>query len=178
MQKHEHDDRHQNHGVAQRFENFVDRFLDEGRGVVNDCVIDAFRETIFQFVHLGADLMGSFQGVGAGQLIDRQRDRRFAVERAGLVVDQGAQFDAGDIAQADDALVGVGANDHVAELLRFIQPAQRAHRVLKVLPGGTGGWPICPAATCAFCCSMACTTSAVLILRMAICSGSSQMRML
>jgi hypothetical protein len=48
----------------------------------------------------------------------------------------------------------------------------------KLWPVGTGGWPICPAATCTFCCSMACRTSLAVSLRKDIFGGSSQMRML
>ena len=46
------------------------------------------------------------------------------------------------------------------------------------VPLGAGGPPICPAATCMFCCEMAVTTSAALTPRAAILSGSSQTRML
>ena len=45
LQEHEHHDRHQDHGVAERLEDLVDRFADVGRGVVEDAVLDPFRET-------------------------------------------------------------------------------------------------------------------------------------
>ena len=50
--------------------------------------------------------VGDVQGVGAGELEDGQADGRLAVEGAGLVVVLGAQFDAGHIAEPDDAAVG------------------------------------------------------------------------
>ena len=48
----------------------------------------------------------------------------------------------------------------------------------KTWPVGTGGWPIWPAATWTFCCSMAVATSAAVRLRNDILPGSSQTRML
>jgi hypothetical protein len=45
-------------------------------------------------------------------------------------------------------------------------------------PRGTGGWPICPAATCTFCSRITFTTSPADMLRDASLSGSSHTRML
>ena len=83
-----------------------------------------------------------FERVGAGQLIDRQGHRRLAVERARLIVAQRAELDLGHVAQAHEAALGVGLEDHVGELLDVDQPAHRAHGELEDLAGGDGGWPI------------------------------------
>ena len=67
LEEHEHDDRHQDHRVAQRVEDLVDRLADEGRGVVNDLVIDeALGKAGLQLLHLGVHAGGRVQGVGPG----------------------------------------------------------------------------------------------------------------
>ena len=107
----------------------------------------------------------TFRRVGAGQLVDREGDRRLAVERAGLVVGQGPQLDLGHVAHADQTAVGVGLEDHVGKLLDVDQPSHRAHRELKDLSGATGACPIWPAATCVFCCWIVVMTSLAVRLR-------------
>ena len=59
---------------------------DERRGVVDDRVVHALGKSRLELLHLLADQIGRLQGVGAGQLVDRQGHRGPAVERAGLVV--------------------------------------------------------------------------------------------
>ncbi len=132
----QHHEGHQQHGVAERHEDFVDRFVDEGRGVVDDLVVHALGEMRLELLHLGADQAGGLEGVGAGQLVHRQRHRGAAVERAGLVVGLGAEFDAGDVAHADQAALVVVLEDHVGKLLGVDQPAQGGHGVLEFLPLG------------------------------------------
>ena len=95
LQEQEHDQGHENHRVAERLEDLADRFLDERRGVVDDGVFQALGEAPLEFLHLRADEIGRFQGVGAGQLVDRQGHGRPAVEGAGLIVFLGAELDAG-----------------------------------------------------------------------------------
>ena len=83
LQEHEHDDGHQDHRVAQGVEDLVDRLADEGRGVVDDLVIQAVGKARLQLLHLGVDAAGGVQGVGAGKLVDGQGHGRLAVQRAG-----------------------------------------------------------------------------------------------
>ena len=128
LQEHQHDDGHQDDRVAQRVEDLVDRLADERRGVVDDLVIQPVGEARLQLLHLGVDAVGGVQRVGAGQLVDRQRHRRLAVERAGLVVLLRPQLDAGHVAQPDDA--GGLRRRSAAE------PADRR----------SGRWPLEPAA--------------------------------
>ena len=51
----------------------------------------------------GMDAIGHVQGVGVGQLKDDQAHRRLAVQPAADVLVLGPQFDAADVADADDA---------------------------------------------------------------------------
>ena len=95
--------------------------------------------------------LGGCQGVGAGKLVDRQRDRGLAVERAGLVVLLRTELQPGDVAQADDAdrlagirvLRGAGRGavaaaladleNDVAELRGIGQPAEGVDGQLELL---------------------------------------------
>ena len=146
LQEEQHDDGDENDGVAQGFEHFHDRLFDEGSRVVDDFVVEAAGEALVQLLHVGLDLVGHLQGVGAGQLEDGQGDRGFAVELADLVVLLGAEIDFGDIAEANDLGGGrafldvalAGFDDDVAELLGRDQAAQRAHRELELLILGHG----------------------------------------
>ena len=60
----------QDHRVAQRLEDLVDRFADERRRVVDDLVVEPVGKAGLQLLHLGVHLPGGLQGVGAGQLED------------------------------------------------------------------------------------------------------------
>src|SRR3982750_3545206 len=53
---------------------------DELRRVVDDRVIDAFREIPLDLVHLPDHLLGGLKGVRAGALEDAEGDGRLAVE--------------------------------------------------------------------------------------------------
>ena len=123
LQEDQHDHGHQAHRLQQRLHDVDDRLADERRGVVGDLVVDAVREARLQLLHLGPDPVGHVQRVGAGELKDGQADGRVAVEGAGQVVVLGAQFDAGHVAEADDAsgwpaAGGQRAAGHVAPLNR------------------------------------------------------------
>ena len=55
LQEQQHHDGDEDDGVAQRLEDLADRLLDDGRGVVDDVVVDALREdAVAQLLHLGA----------------------------------------------------------------------------------------------------------------------------
>ena len=68
-----------------------------------------------------------------GQLINRQRHRRLAVERAGLVVAPSAELDAGHVFEPHQSAPGVGLDDHLGELLGIGQATHRADRELEHL---------------------------------------------
>ncbi len=134
LQKDQHDYGHEEDGVEERLENFADRLVDERRRVVDDGVVDAGRETVLQLLHPILDALGDIQGVGAGQLINRQRDRWPAVERAALVVGLGAQLDVGHVAQIDQRTAVVLDHD-VGELVGIFQTAKGGDDVLRHLAG-------------------------------------------
>ena len=138
LQEEQHDDGHQDDRVAQRLEDLVDRLADEGRRVVDDRVLEARAESgpCSSFI-LRLDAVGRVERVGAGQLKDRQADRRLAVERAARVLVLGAQFDAGHVlADRVTSPPVPRLDDDVAELLGLVQPAQRGHGVLEVVARG------------------------------------------
>ena len=111
LQKDQHHEGDEDHGVAEGQKDFVHRLADEGGRVVDDAVVEPIGKAGLEVLHLGVDAAGGLQSVGAGELIDRERDRRLAVERAGLFVLLGPQFDARPavrlaghhVPQADDA---------------------------------------------------------------------------
>ncbi len=133
LQEHQHDDGHQDDRDEQRLVDLVDRLLDKRRCVINDTVIHARRETQLEFFHLGPDQFSGVEGVGPGQLVDRQGHRRFAVQSANLVIGLGAQLYPADVADVDVPLL-LGLDDDVAELVLVGQPALRGHDVLEDLP--------------------------------------------
>src|SRR5262249_28456813 len=76
---------------------------DVRRGVVADGVVHPLGKALFQLLHFPADGVGDVEGVGAGELVDAEADRRFAVEPARLAVILGAALDPGHVPAADDA---------------------------------------------------------------------------
>src|SRR5262249_59690886 len=87
-------------------EDLIDRFADVRRRVVANVRIHSPGEVFFQFPHLLAYRLADLQRVGAGELIDAEAHGVLAVELAPLVVVLRVQFDAGHLAQPDDATGG------------------------------------------------------------------------
>ena len=138
LQEDQHDDEDQDERLEEGLVDFVDRFVDEDGGVVDDLVVDAFGEDACrELLHLRADGVGRFQGVGAGQLEDGQGDGGLAVEVAVDVVVSGPQLDAllgglaagfvdvlaDHVAEVDDLAVVAGLDDDVLELLLAAEPS-------------------------------------------------------
>ena len=91
------------------------------------CVEQVRGKALGQLVHLGADPIGQFQGVGVGELPDRQADRGPAVQPAADVLVFGPQLDAAHVPHPDEpAVATVGAEDDIRELGRLDEPAERA----------------------------------------------------
>ena len=111
----EHDDRDQDHGVAQRFEHFAHRFVDERRRVVRDAVLEAAREALFQLLHFGLNQVGRIQCVRARKLKDRQADGRLCIEREPLVLILRAEFHSRDVFEIGDFAVLAGRQDDVRQ---------------------------------------------------------------
>ncbi len=103
LQEYQNDDRDQNHRVAQRAEDLVDRLADERRRVVDDLVIQSVGKARLQLFHLGVDACRRLHRVGAGQLVHRQRHGGLAVQSAILVVLLRPQLNLRHVAQPDHA---------------------------------------------------------------------------
>ena len=125
LQEYEHNQRHENHRIAERLEHLVHRLADEWRGVVADFVDAVFRKITSQLLHLGLDQVGGFQRVGIRQLKDGQAHRGLAVETVVDVLATGAQFDAANVPNAHDLSALGRTNNDILELFRLGQPAER-----------------------------------------------------
>ena len=135
LEEHEHDDQHQHERLDERVPHLGDVLADvEGR-VVGDPVFQALREVPGDAVHLRADLLDDVQGVGVGELVDRDRAGGLAVEPAGRLVVLRVELDAGDVGEVDDRAVVVAADDDLLELLDLREPPLGRDRVLEPLAG-------------------------------------------
>src|SRR5207249_2744169 len=95
------------------------------------CVVEAARETLFEFSHLLPHCVRSREGIRARQLIDSNRSRGFSAKLAIDCVVASRQFDPRDIAHASDLSVGASFNDNITELFFVREAALRTDRVLK-----------------------------------------------
>ena len=87
-------------------------------------------EALRQLVHGRLDLVGGRERVRAGELEDRERDRRIGVEiGVGGIVHRG-ELDARDVLDAHHRVRALLHHD-LAEFLRVDQPAERAHGELE-----------------------------------------------
>jgi hypothetical protein len=68
-----------------------------------DRVGEALGEVAGESGHLLVDRLGGFQGVGAGQLKDGDRDRGGAIEPAAHLLIFGPEFHPSDVAEPYDA---------------------------------------------------------------------------
>ena len=108
--------------------------LDERGGVVRDLVVQARREPALQLGHLVAHPLGGVDGVGAGQLVHGQRDRRVAVEGAALVVAERAELRSVATSLSRTGRPSLSAFRMISPNCRVIdQPALRVDRVLERL---------------------------------------------
>ncbi|MNI33592.1 hypothetical protein D3C73_875500 [compost metagenome] len=137
LQEDQDDDGHQDDGFDDDVLDRRDGRLDIFGGVVGDGVFDARREVGCDDVQFLQNGRGRRQGVGPRLLDDGDGDARLAREGGVDVVVLGAQFDAGDIADAGQAALGVGLDDDVGELVRLGQPALDVDRKLE--GRGVGG---------------------------------------
>ena len=134
LEEQQDDHGHEDDRVDQGPADLVDRLANERRGVVDDGVIEPRRESFLQLFHLGPDEVCGLERIRTRPLVDRERDRRAAVEGTGLIISLSTEFDPGDVAEPDDPAVDVGLEDHVGKLLGVTEPAEGAHRVLVDLP--------------------------------------------
>ncbi len=99
-----------------------------------------------QIVHCRADIVGDFDGVGAGSLQYGNRHGGFAVEQRAQRIVGSAEFDAGDVAKTGDLAVRAALDDDVAEFLRSRQTALGIDVELQV--DAIGAWRCADNAGC------------------------------
>ncbi|MCY1185495.1 hypothetical protein D9M73_262780 [compost metagenome] len=116
----------------------LDRAAHEDGRVVDDLVVHALREALFQLGHLRPHLVGNVDGIGTRALEDRHRHRFLVVEQGAQGVLVGAQFNPGYVLEAGDFAVRTTADDHVLELFFGDQAPLGVDRHLEA--GGVGGW--------------------------------------
>ena len=139
LQEQEQDQHHQQHGVAQGTGHPLDRGVDEVGVVVNDFLLDAWRQGGHEGVEHLLDAVGHLQGVASAELIHRQTHRWHGAQVGGLYVKAFTpQFDTAHIAEADQAPIRGGAQNQALELLGGAQSALQLHREGELLP--VGGW--------------------------------------
>ena len=109
--------------IDERAHDLDDGRGDEDRGVEKHRIGEIGGKARRQRLHGVANLLRHIDGIGSRRLVDADRGGRRAVEAAVAVLRSGAHFDAGDILDADDRAVGIGAQDDVGEFLRPRQPA-------------------------------------------------------
>ena len=137
LQEHQHDQRHQDNRIEQRLANLGYRLLNERSGVINNAIADSGRELGLELFHAGFDGVGDFEGVRTGQLVDRQRHRRFAVQRTCLVVGLGSELDPGYVLQVNERAARA-LEDDILKLFGAFQTSFGREDVLRRLAGGCG----------------------------------------
>jgi hypothetical protein len=117
LQKQQHHQEHEDDGLDQRDNHFLDRSLDDRGDVVGDFVFDIRREEFRQLFHLGLDGIRGCQRIAGGRQQHRQAGARLAVEPRSELIAHAAHLDAGDIAQTHGRAVGIGLQNDAAELI-------------------------------------------------------------
>ena len=117
LQEQEHHDDDQHQRLEQGMHDLVDAFGDGQRGVQGDDVIQVIGEAGLQFRHDLLRAVGGFDGVGAGQLVQRHQGRWLAVQTSHHVIGLCAEFDAAYVLDTHDGARRVGSQHDVAEFL-------------------------------------------------------------
>ena len=145
-EKQKDDDADENDRDDERAHHFDDRRGNEDRRVEEHRVGQIGGEARRQRVHGIANLFRHLDCVGSRRLINADCGRRRTVETAIAILRLSAHFDPGDVADADDRSVGIGAQDDGGEFLRPRQAALRLDIDLDLLLVGTGAAPTRPSA--------------------------------
>ena len=134
QEQHDHQ-HHQHHGFEQGVHHRLDGAADEDGRVIHHFVVHALREGLLQLGHAPAYRVGNLDGIGARALEHRDGHGRLVVQQRAQGVLVGAQFDAGDVAQAGDFAVVADADDDVLELFLGDQAALSVDRQLETVAG-------------------------------------------
>src|SRR5262249_16809767 len=131
LEEKQHDQRYQENRLEERVSYSADRLLDEDCRVIDDLVIHTRWEILLYLLHRLPNRLCGIYRVATGELVNANRRRRAAVQRAGDGIALGPNFDSADIAQPHD-LAARPALDHDGGELRGInQPALRINDILK-----------------------------------------------
>jgi hypothetical protein len=117
LQEQDHHEDDENERLQQSRDDRVDGGLDEGRGIVDDRVVETRREALLEPLHLRDDRVRGGERIRAGTLEDAERRGGFVVEVGVQRVVLCAELDPSNIAQAGYRAVGLGADHDVLELL-------------------------------------------------------------
>ena len=115
LQEDEDDDEHKYRRFDERLDEFVERCRNKERGVVGDLVRDSRRQRRPEFLELLANPLRDIEGVGIGQLVDRDQRGALAVEVRSARVKIRADLGVADILDANDGVVGADAHHDVVE---------------------------------------------------------------
>src|SRR5215510_14526278 len=111
----------------------MDGIRNEGRRVIAHNVLEPRRKLSAQAVHSSPYQGGGLDRIGAWGQIDAQSNRGPTVDAALHVLILGAEFHPGDVADAQQRTIGIGAQNNAAELLGSREPALRLQVYLKLL---------------------------------------------
>ena len=176
LKKDEDYDDDQQDGFVDRVLDGLDRGCHELGRVVGDLVLDAGWKRRLQPFHLRLHGRGGGQGVGARPLLNPDADRLAPIEIGVRAVLLGAQFDAGDVAQAQEPSVRRRPDDDVRNCSSVWKRPWVVTVICLVVPAGAGGWPSAPPGTWTFWACSASITSPAARLYVASRLGSSQTR--
>ncbi len=99
FQEEQNDDDNQNCRNRQSFDYLIERFLNEGGGIIGDIELHSVRQQGAQFAHLGHNIVGDLEGARFLLFDDTKSDRRFAIPANCGAVVFGAQLHQSDIAK-------------------------------------------------------------------------------
>ena len=109
-------DRHDDQGLRQGLQNFIDRGVDIFGSVISDFPGETGGEVLLNELHFAADALDHVERIGVRQHPDPHEDGPFAREPHLGVIILRAEFNVGDIAKPEELVPGL-ANDQVAEFL-------------------------------------------------------------
>ena len=134
MEKYNDDDQHEQTRFKERVIDLIDRRADEDRGVERNRVSQAFGKILREFCHRCPHAFGRVEGVGFGQLKDRDATCDIAIHLEELAVGLCAQFYPADVANASNlsAVGRVEIHDDVLELLNGREIAFYVDRELEI----------------------------------------------
>src|ERR1700686_3195248 len=113
----------------------LDAFLDKDRGVIGDFVIDPLRERSLELFEDLAYPLRAIERVAPRRLVNPDDSRRLPVQAAERLRQARRELDAGNVADAHERTVRIGAHDNRPEFLDVCETALGLDIQLKLLVG-------------------------------------------